>query len=391
MEKKGSNNFNFLSLGGSFSGQDTKISDENVDVAKVKPKRSIKRFFKSLRMRNKVNCSEGIVIPEVIKKKKETKKFSNFLKFFKRKKGSGVKDNRYARSDEHPVVTPSNRAKSRKGHGPYPDDRSRVKEVLNSLFGDCFGLIKISEVDSTVSLTVVGLKDYSRSSNDGDDHPVCSRDGDAGNSVNGRTDATQSTDASKTPSGDDASTNMDDTTLTSEDKTWKTFTAIHRVKPNLFDDKEIEIVYRNEIPLPKTTRPVRRLPPIMLELLDIDEPKLERKKKCVSFDIPNYDEFDFTRPRTPKPREPSAHMRSNRKSISDIVEDQERAAENRFRIHADRVRPASARRDQQRRQFVNLKQLEEERKRAQEEHIILRERQAEERKQDFKDAQENVS
>ena len=142
--------------------------DREIGCGEGKLKRTVRRIFKSLRLRRKVDTNEGIVVPDVIKQKKNSQ-FSKFLKFFKRK-GSGVKERKYSESDEYPAATCSNFSPQYSERNEAPatcstfspelqivksninvSNRSQIKEMFYYVFAKCFGL-----TSSTPELVVIG-------------------------------------------------------------------------------------------------------------------------------------------------------------------------------------------------------------------------------------------
>ena len=109
-------------------------------------KRRLRRIFKSLRLRRKVDTKEGIVVPDVIKEKKSEKKFSKFIKFFKRKSSGQVvvkEERKYSESSEDPPTcsTFSSQLQIVKSNVNVAN-QSPIKKMLYFVFGKCFGLIK---------------------------------------------------------------------------------------------------------------------------------------------------------------------------------------------------------------------------------------------------------
>ena len=100
-------------------------------------KRRLRRIFKSLRLRRKVDTKEGIVVTDVIKEKKSETKFSKFIKFFKRK--SGVKEERKSNEDPPTCSTFSPQLQIVKSNINVAN-QSSTKQMLYFVFGKCFGL-----------------------------------------------------------------------------------------------------------------------------------------------------------------------------------------------------------------------------------------------------------
>ena len=103
-------------------------------------------------MRRKVDTKEGIVVPDVIKEKKSEKKFSKFIKFFKRK-SSGIKEERkYSESTEDsPTCSTFSPQLQLVKSNVNVANQTPIKKMLYFVFGKCFGLIK-----STPEAVVIG-------------------------------------------------------------------------------------------------------------------------------------------------------------------------------------------------------------------------------------------
>ena len=115
-------------------------------------KRRLRRIFKSLRLRRKVDTKEGIVVPDVIKEKKSEKKFSKFIKFFKRKSSGDKEERKYSESNEDsPTCSTFSPQLQIVKSNVNVVNQSPIKKMLYFVFGKCFGLIK-----STPEAVVIG-------------------------------------------------------------------------------------------------------------------------------------------------------------------------------------------------------------------------------------------
>ena len=99
-----------------------------------------------------MDTKEGIVVPDVIKEKKTEKKFSKFIKFFKRKSSDDKEERKYSESKEDPPTcsTFSPQLQIVKSNVNVAN-QSPIKKMLYFVFGKCFGLI-----NSTPEAVVIG-------------------------------------------------------------------------------------------------------------------------------------------------------------------------------------------------------------------------------------------
>ena len=366
-------------------------------------------------MRRKVDTNEGIVVPDVIKQKKNTK-FSKFVKFFKRK-GSGVKERKYSEPNEALATcsTFSPELQIVKSNINV-SNRSQIKEMFYYVFAKCFGLNSSTpelvvigkaiksfnkesgmEMDIEITDEITEMETYDHNTKDG------SRNGYEIENIAGPSGNTMELEV-KIPIYEKKSTDvitdhsigagytLNESEADDENVSEAADDMLNETVPLFSDDecdKEIEMLYQQSMTsrtsetLEEQTSTVMNKPifkvklsplltskfagrqftgrrftgrqtpetPSPIQVTERELTRQQRPKMAVRFDIGLYDEFGSERAITPKPSEPSKEQRVERKSKAEIEFQQRQAAEKRLRFLQDINRPASARRE---RQKVNL-------------------------------------
>ena len=444
--------------------------DNQIGSGEGKLKRTVRRIFKSLRLRRKVDTNEGIVVPDVIKQKKNSK-FSKFVKFFKRK-GSGIKDRKYSESGEDPTATCSNFAPEYSEANEAPAtyytfspelqivksninvaNRSQIKEMLYYVFAKCFGLTsstpelvvigkaiksfdekdKYSGMEMEIAITEKETYDHNTNGSK-NEYEIVNTAGPSGNTMELEFKIPkyekESTDVI-TNHSIDADYTLNKSEADDENESEAADDMLNETVPLFSDeecDQEIEMLYKQNMTsrisetvkeqtstvMNKPTLKVKLSPlltskfvgrqfngrqftgrqtpetPSPIQVTERELTRQQRPKMAVRFDIGLYDEFGSERAITPRPSEPSKELRVERKSRAEIEFKQRQAAEKRLRLLQDRNRPASARRERQKVNMINMEQLEIERKRALREHLQHKDQTIATRKGNLKHVQTEV-
>ncbi|XP_057312310.1 uncharacterized protein LOC130653822 [Hydractinia symbiolongicarpus] len=343
-----------------------KLKEDTTDKGKEKQEKPVKkrfrRIFRCLRLRKKVN-EESLETPEVIAQQ-DNKKFKLFSKFFKRKKKIGkVKENAKVVEKKGELVSLKDVSNKVPGNlknecGYCMSRKDRVRETCYNLIGPCFGVLKINVVDKNAPIAITG-KSIALHQEDGSKMVTKGKTGKKKKRKGlKRAKSFTALKTSKNASVHDNINDEDRADRESEDET----------------DSELQLLFAQSPNTPVNGESCNTFSPA----LDVDYEDIPTgAKRHVHFEIPHWDEHDRkpgSRCATPKPKEPSAERRRERKTIMKLRLEQIKAEEARLKMQHERIRPISARRDRVNKTKIDLKALEAERRRAQLEHMKTKEK-----------------